>query len=74
MGSDGCVLLVTASENGFIEDPLISQVNMQGKKMKSRVLGMSKKRMIMIKMNEMQITRRLIINHHNDNDNDTYMN
>jgi hypothetical protein len=72
VGSDGCVLLVTASENGFIEDPLISQVNMQGKKMKSRVLGMSKKRMIMIKMNEMQITRRLIINHHNDND--TYMN
>jgi hypothetical protein len=45
VGSDGCVLLVTASENGFIEDPLISQVNMQGKKMKSRVLGMSKKRM-----------------------------
>ena len=45
MGSDGCVLLVTASENVFIEDPLISQVNMQGKKMKSRVLGMSKKRM-----------------------------
>jgi hypothetical protein len=45
---------------------------MQGKKMKSRVLRMSKKRMIMIKMNEMQVTRRLIINHHNDND--TYMN
>jgi hypothetical protein len=50
----------------------VSQVNMQGKKMKSRVLRMSKKRMIMIKMNEMQVTRRLIINHHNDND--TYMN
>jgi hypothetical protein len=23
VGSDGCVLLVTASENGFIEDPLV---------------------------------------------------
>ncbi|KAJ6873142.1 hypothetical protein NC651_032109 [Populus alba x Populus x berolinensis] len=37
---------------------------MQGKKMKIRVLGMGKKRMIMIKKNQMQITRRLIINHH----------